>query len=52
MDLVRGEGSAKGKQFPRIPALGSDCYNKIRDETEKTLQTLEEWKEVTKSTDF
>lgn len=52
MDLVRGEGSAKGKQFPKILALGSDCYNTIRDVTAKVLQTLEEWKDVTKSTDF
>ncbi|GLB33166.1 putative short-chain dehydrogenases reductases (SDR) family protein [Lyophyllum shimeji] len=52
VDVVRGEGVAAGKEFPTVLALGSDCYNVVKTESERTLARLEEWKEVSKSTDF
>ena len=52
VDVVRGEGVAKGKPFPTVLALGSDCFDTVKADSEKTLARLEEWKDVSKSTDF
>lgn len=52
VDLVRGEGTAKGKAFPRELVLGGDCYDAVKDELQKSLRDMEEWKEVICSTDF
>ncbi len=52
VDVVRAEGQAAGKEFPRQVLLGTDCYNEAKVETEKTVALLEEWKEVSFSTDF
>lgn len=52
VDVVRGEGVAVGKSFPASLALGSDCYNVVKASAEGTLTRLDEWKEITKSTDF
>lgn len=52
IDVVKGEGAAKGKKFPTVLALGSDSYQTIKDRAEQTLRDLEEWAHVTKSTDF
>ncbi|CAA7268709.1 unnamed protein product [Cyclocybe aegerita] len=51
-DVVRGEGSAAGKPFPKGLALGTDCYNTAKKATEEAAKRLEEWKEVSFSTDF
>ena len=52
VDVVKGEGSAKGKEFPLFVGLGSDFYTVARQETVKTLDNLEAWKDVSFSTDF
>ncbi|KAH7903354.1 hypothetical protein BJ138DRAFT_160743 [Hygrophoropsis aurantiaca] len=52
IDVVKGEGEEKGKAFPTVLALGSDCYNGVKEASEKTLSRLEEWKDLTISTDF
>lgn len=52
VDVVRGEGVAVGKSFPISLALGSDCYNVVKTSAENTLARLDEWSDVTKSTDF
>jgi hypothetical protein len=52
VDLVKGEGVAKDKPFPRTLALGKDCWDGIQREMRKVLQSSEEWKEVSRSTDF
>lgn len=52
LDVVRGEGLAAGKPFPTSLALGSDCYSIIKVELDKSGARLEEWSEVSKSTDF
>ena len=33
-------------------ALGSDCYDVVKRESEATPSALEEWEDVTTSTDF
>ena len=51
LDLIRGENGAKGKVLPfRIP-LGIDVFDDIKEKCNRTLQTLEEWKDVIRSTD-
>jgi hypothetical protein len=52
VDVVRGEGVAAGKPFPTSLSLGGDCFDVVKMESEAALARLEEWKEVTKSTDF
>jgi len=52
IDVIKGEGAAKGKEFPSALLLGSDCYNLVKDILEKTLETNKEWKDVICSTDF
>jgi len=52
VDVVRGEGVAEGKPFPPLLILGSDCFDVVKTECEKTLARLEEWKDVSESTDF
>lgn len=52
LDLVRGEGVAEGREMPLRIALGVDGYEVIRDKCEKTLRDLEEWKDVSCSTNF
>lgn len=51
VDLVRGEGVAKGREVPfRLP-LGIDCYDEIKAKCEETLKLLEDWKDVIRGTD-
>ncbi|KAJ3503282.1 hypothetical protein NLJ89_g8502 [Agrocybe chaxingu] len=52
VDVVKGEGSAAGKSFPCGLVLGTDSYNGARKASLDALQRLEEWKEVSFSTDF
>ncbi|KAG6815785.1 hypothetical protein H0H87_011378 [Tephrocybe sp. NHM501043] len=52
VDVVRGEGVAAGREFPTVLSLGSDCYEVTKTASEKTLARLEEWKEVSFSSDF
>ncbi|KXN91710.1 hypothetical protein AN958_12562 [Leucoagaricus sp. SymC.cos] len=52
VDLVRGEGVAKGKPWPRFLALGPDSYAMIKEELRKASEALEEWKDVSSSTNF
>jgi hypothetical protein len=52
IDVIKGEGLASGKPFPKVVALGSDCYKVVKEVSEEALKRLEEWKDVTFSTDF
>jgi hypothetical protein len=52
VDMIKGEGAAKKKPFPTVMALGSDSYAGIKEECESTLRRLEEWKDMSCSTDF
>ena len=52
VDLVKGEGFAKGRSIPlRIP-IGRDCVEDVKERCEETLRGLEEWQEVMTSTDM
>ncbi|KAF9568297.1 short chain dehydrogenase [Agrocybe pediades] len=52
IDIVKGEGLAAGKAFPLSVALGTDCYTTAKQSTEAALARLDEWKELSASTDF
>lgn len=46
VDTVKGEGVAKGKPWPGLLVLGEDADHDLRRKCEGTLQTLDEWKDV------
>ncbi|THU86770.1 NAD(P)-binding protein [Dendrothele bispora CBS 962.96] len=54
LDLVRDEGIVKGKgaAVPTNLQLGSDTYNTVKPILEKHIKVMEDWKDVTLSTDF
>ncbi|KAF9044995.1 hypothetical protein BJ165DRAFT_1474744 [Panaeolus papilionaceus] len=52
VDIVRGEGVAANRPFPTRLSLGSDSYMMSKGVLEETLKGLEEWKDVSFSTDF
>ncbi|KAK7428000.1 hypothetical protein QQZ08_005431 [Neonectria magnoliae] len=52
LDLVHREGVAKGKEMPIRLALGPDAYDLIKGKCQETLKILEDWKDVTCSTDL
>ena len=52
IDVVRGEGVAAGKKIPPYIALGSDAYAYELDALNTAKSILDEWKDVTFSTDF
>ncbi len=51
MDVIRGEGMARGKTMPIRMPLGSDGLEVVRRKCRETLEICEEWEEVIRSTD-
>ncbi|KAI6789368.1 hypothetical protein KC361_g8573 [Hortaea werneckii] len=51
IDLVKGEGVGEGRELPLALPIGNDAFVKIKEQTEATLKMLEEWEDVTRSTD-
>ena len=52
LNIMRGEGVAKGRVFPiRIP-LGTDSFDSLRASDKEVLQICDEWGDMVKSTDF
>lgn len=52
IDVVRGEGMAKGKEMPfRLP-LGTDGMEVVREKCLGMLKVCEEWEGLIRSTDF
>ncbi|KAK1243402.1 hypothetical protein MKX07_004030 [Trichoderma sp. CBMAI-0711] len=52
VDLVRQEGVVEGKKVPVRMALGQDAYEVIKGKCRKTIELLEDWKDVISSTDL
>ncbi|KAJ3834302.1 hypothetical protein EV361DRAFT_633030 [Lentinula raphanica] len=46
VDVVRGEGKAKGKKFPRYLPLGSNAGQAIKEKTDMMKSVLEEWGDI------
>ncbi|KAK0194678.1 hypothetical protein F5146DRAFT_1102120 [Armillaria mellea] len=52
LDVVRGEGVAQGKEFPKSLLLGSDCFGSVQKQLDDYLKLQSEWETVSKSSDF
>lgn len=52
VDLVKGEGVAKGRQVPLRVPLGPDAYQLIKQEVDLMQSTLTEWETTINSTAF
>ena len=51
IDVVKREGAAKNKEIPPVILLGSDCYNFVTGTLTKAIETFEDWKDISTSTD-
>ncbi|KAG8413165.1 hypothetical protein J3459_015730 [Metarhizium acridum] len=51
VDMLTGTGIAHGKDLPVRVVLGPDCERVIRDKCSQSLEILDEWKDVIRSTD-
>lgn len=51
-DIVRGEGVAKGRAWPKYLVLGSDAEANVREKCAMMLNVLDEWKDVTRGVGF
>jgi hypothetical protein len=51
VDILTGTGVGEGREVPVRIVLGSDADVYIRSKCEETLELLNEWKDVTVSTD-
>lgn len=52
VDVIRGEGLAEGRKFPPVLQLGPDCFDTVKATCEGTVATMEEWRDVIRSTDI
>jgi NAD(P)-dependent dehydrogenase (short-subunit alcohol dehydrogenase family) len=52
IDIVKGEGYAAGKKFPPWVLLGPDVLAVARKKMEDNLKLLDEWAELSSSTDL
>ena len=52
VDVVRGEGVAKGRAWPGLLILGEDADADVRAKLQKTEQTLDAWADVTRGVSF
>ncbi|KAL8845688.1 MAG: hypothetical protein Q9221_009158 [Calogaya cf. arnoldii] len=52
IDVIKGEGAAKGKAMPARLPLGTDCLEVVRKKCLETLKICDEWEEAIRSTDF
>jgi hypothetical protein len=52
IDVVNGEGVAKGKEIPLRLPVGRDSLEAVRSRCEKTLELVKDWEDVICSTDF
>jgi NAD(P)-dependent dehydrogenase (short-subunit alcohol dehydrogenase family) len=51
-DVVSGQGLAIGKTLPQSILLGKDCYATIKKKLEEKLRNMEEWRELSESTEY
>ena len=52
MDVVRGEGLAKGRPWPGYLILGADAEVDVRTKCKKVLDVLDQWADVTRGVNF
>ena len=52
VDVVRGEGVAKGRPWPEYLFLGDGAEVAVRGKSSKVLKVLDEWVDVTRNLNF
>lgn len=52
VDILTRTGVAEGKEIPLRVVLGSDCQAVIREKCSSTIELLDEWKDISYSTDY
>lgn len=52
VDVVRGEGVAKGRAWPGYLVLGEDAEADVRAKCAKVLGVLDEWQDVARGVSF
>jgi len=52
VDVVRGEGVAKGRPWPEYLFLGEGVEEAVRGKCSKVLKVLDEWLDVTRNVHF
>ncbi|KAM0335408.1 hypothetical protein ACHAQA_000453 [Verticillium albo-atrum] len=52
VDALTGSGAAKGRAIPIRLVIGTDCLARVRQKCEDTLALLEEWEDISGSTDI
>ncbi|KAJ7749960.1 hypothetical protein B0H16DRAFT_1550720 [Mycena metata] len=52
VDVVRGEGKAKGRVWPGLLMLGDVGVSGVKEKCEQVLGLLEEWRDVSTGLDF
>ncbi|KAF8964496.1 hypothetical protein BDZ97DRAFT_1815400 [Flammula alnicola] len=52
VDVVRGEGVAKGRPWPGYLILGEDAEVNVKNKCAKVLNVLDEWVDVTRGVSF
>lgn len=52
VDVVKGEGGAKGKELPERLPIGPDAVERMRKRCTDVLSICDEWKGVVSQTDF
>jgi NAD(P)-dependent dehydrogenase (short-subunit alcohol dehydrogenase family) len=52
VDVVRGEGIAKGRPWPEYLFLGDGAEAAVREKCSEVLKVLDEWVDVTRNVNF
>jgi hypothetical protein len=52
VDVVKGEGKAKGRPWPLYLALGDDADEDIRHKSNRLLKHVDEWGDVIRGVNF
>ena len=52
VDVVRGEGAARGRPWPMWLVLGADAYADVRAKTARLLETMAVWEDVATDVEF
>lgn len=52
VDVVRGEGVAAGRPWPGLLVLGEDAASDVRTKSNKILETLTSWEDVSRGVSF
>ena len=51
IDVIKGEGVAKDREFTPVVLLGSDCCEGVRGILTESIAKFDEWRDISISTD-